>query len=352
MMGTVVSQRWKIAGLAMLAMAVTWPGQAQGRRPVRGGGVPIQFSTPRQEVATTNLTEYTDPSHGDLRKLEAELNKPARLPGRNSELEFLAPLPRPPAGPVIQSKKVRELLDRRKNWAFDNAEDEILGLKSDDPWKEFELDDLERDQTAKSPVFEKFYRGLEQAGSTNQAFGEHEMLLSPDEALELPAFESASPRPDARRAFRSEESGLPSFFQDNSFRDGIIPGMEKASSASGILAPGNNNAWQVRAQENRLQQFKQLIQDDPLRPAAATTLPGLTPSRELGGGPPPLPAAASSLDSRAAHVPGASGFSSAGLVAAPTLASPARPTTLTPAPVPPRRGPKPPAIMEIPRRNF
>jgi hypothetical protein len=145
---------------------------------------------------------------------------------------------------------------------------------------------------------------------------------------------------------------LPSFFQDNSFRDGIIPGTEKASSASGILAPGNNNAWQVRAQENRLQQFKQLIQDDPLRPAAATTLPGLTPSRELGGGAPPLPAAASSLDSRAAHVPGASGFSSAGLVAAPTLASPARPTTLTPAPVPPRRGPKPPAIMEIPRRNF
>ena len=56
--------------------------------------------------------------------------------------------------------------------------------------------------------------------------------------------------------------GCPAF-QDNSFRDGIIPGMEKASSASGILAPGNNNAWQVRAQENRLQQFKQLIQDDP-----------------------------------------------------------------------------------------
>lgn len=333
-----------LPGLAVLVSAMVLQAPAQSR----GYGAPIQFSTPRQEAATTNLNEFTDPSRSSLRRLEDDLNKPLRVLGRDSDAEMFVPRSRPPAGPVIQSKRIRELLDRRKNWVFDTPENQLLGLTEESPLKVPELDDQGRD-SSKMSVFERFYQNLEQSGNTNPALSGLEFPPMMDNSSGLRPFDTPETGA-AQAAPNREELTLPSIFYNNSFQESREPGSGGPTTTANLFAPGSPNSWQNKAQEVRLQQFKQLMQRETPK-ATAPALPGLTGSREMGGSIAPPQPTGSSLDSRVLRVPGASGFSGAGLAAAPGLASPAAQPTLAPPPPEPRR-PKPSPLNEMPRRNF
>ena len=90
-------------------------------------GRPIEFSEPRSDEVTTNLHQLTSKKDG-LRQLEEDLYKPLQSFTPKSSLEgVVAPPPRPPAAPVIQSKRAKELLERRKNWVFMSPEDLLAG---------------------------------------------------------------------------------------------------------------------------------------------------------------------------------------------------------------------------------
>ena len=113
---------WCTAALAVSGLLVC-SAQAGGKE----RGRTIEFSEPKSDEVTTNLHQLTSKKDG-LRQLEEDLYKPLQSFAPKSSLEgVVAPLPRPPASSVIQSKRARALLERRKNWEFMSPEDLTAG---------------------------------------------------------------------------------------------------------------------------------------------------------------------------------------------------------------------------------
>lgn len=338
-----MNKRTTLLALVLLAAVMAAPAPAQ---PAARRGSPIRFSAPRQDAATTNLNEFTDASRDNLRKLEEDLGQPLRLLGRTPGTEIFGSRPLPPPGPMIQSKRIRELLDRRKNWVFDTPENQVLGLTGEEMMNLPEMDEQGRDKS-KIPVFERFYENLarEREGGTDRAFGGSESRSTMDEAAGRRPFGGSETGPAQDRSDR-EGLSLPNVFRSDVFEAGVSPGLNRSPTMPDLFNPPPQSAWQVKAQESRLQQFKQMIQPDTPK-VNSPGLGGLPASSGLGGLQPGEGPTFSG--SRAVTAPGAGSFSGAGLAAAPGLSSPAQPTM---TPLPERRLPKSPPVMEIPRRKF
>lgn len=102
-----------------LASVMVCSAQTAGRQRSR----PIEFSEPRSDEVTTNLHQLTSKKDG-LKQLEEDLYAPLQSFAPRSSLEGVtAPPPRAPAPSAIQSKRIKELLERRKNWVFMTPED-------------------------------------------------------------------------------------------------------------------------------------------------------------------------------------------------------------------------------------
>jgi hypothetical protein len=107
--------------LVAVAVSGLLPCKAQtGGRP---RSRPIEFSEPRSDEVTTNLHQLTIKKDG-LKELQEGLYQPLPSFTPQSSLDGVAaPLPPSPAPSVIQSKRAKELLERRKNWIFMRPED-------------------------------------------------------------------------------------------------------------------------------------------------------------------------------------------------------------------------------------
>jgi len=82
-------------------------------RPALAG--PIHFSNPKSDEVTTNLHQLTN-KKDSLKDLEDDLNKSFRSFSGASSLDGVAPPPVQPApAPVVPSKRLKELMERRKN---------------------------------------------------------------------------------------------------------------------------------------------------------------------------------------------------------------------------------------------
>jgi hypothetical protein len=94
----------------------------------RPRGRVIQFSEPKSKAAVTNQDQTIGKKDG-LRQLEDELNRSLRSFSPQGSLDgAAAPQPyRSPVGPVIQTRRTKDLLERRKNWAFANPDDWLPG---------------------------------------------------------------------------------------------------------------------------------------------------------------------------------------------------------------------------------
>jgi len=83
-----------------------------------GRGRPIEFSVPRRDGVTTNWDQLLSKPDG-LKQLEEDSNRPLQPAAPQSSLDGVVALPPPTAATsAIQSKRVKEMLDRQKNWAF------------------------------------------------------------------------------------------------------------------------------------------------------------------------------------------------------------------------------------------
>ena len=88
-----------------------------------GRGRPIEFSAPRSGEVSTNLHQFMNKPDG-LKQLEEDSYRPLQPLAPQSSLDGVVVLPtRPAATPAIQSKRVKEMLERRKNWVFMSPED-------------------------------------------------------------------------------------------------------------------------------------------------------------------------------------------------------------------------------------
>jgi hypothetical protein len=116
-------------GLAVAAAFWAWSGQVDRVRaqPVRRGP-PIEFSDPRGDLLTTNANRILR-GEGQSSPLEEQLRH------QTSPLELMgdplrrAPLLRPPPGPRIQNPRVRELLEKQRDW-LQSGSDPLANLPS------------------------------------------------------------------------------------------------------------------------------------------------------------------------------------------------------------------------------
>jgi hypothetical protein len=84
-------------------------------------GRPIEFSDPKSPGISTNVSPLSKKSL--LRELEDDLTKSfQRSLSSHSSLDGVV-VPPPRTGPMIQSKKMKEQLERKKNWVFNTPED-------------------------------------------------------------------------------------------------------------------------------------------------------------------------------------------------------------------------------------
>ena len=87
----------------------------------------VEFSLPRSERVTTNVPQLTA-KPDDLKQWQENLYKPMRPEEPQSSLDGVAaPATGPAATSPSRSKRVKELLDRRKNWMFMSPE-HLLGM--------------------------------------------------------------------------------------------------------------------------------------------------------------------------------------------------------------------------------
>ena len=108
-------------GLAALAFTAVLVCTAEAGS--RQQGRSIEFSQPKSFEVMTNLQQLAT-KKDSLKQLEEDLYQPLQTFTPKSSLEgVVAPLPRAPAPSAIQSKRAKELLERRRDWVFMTPED-------------------------------------------------------------------------------------------------------------------------------------------------------------------------------------------------------------------------------------
>ena len=201
-------------------------------------GRPIEFSVPRSDEVTTNLHQSLSQPDG-LKRLEEDLYKPPQLFEPQSSLDGVVALPtRPTPSPVIQNKRVKELLERRKNWIFMSPEDLLAAPTVDEILKTPTLGPDGQEQKD-LPAFERYYKRL-----TTGKSEANDPLQSKNDEL-FGALLPLNPRKDVGV---HEDSNLSSSLRDpdlpSTLRDPNLPSSlrETAEALNKVIEPGGSDS--------------------------------------------------------------------------------------------------------------
>jgi hypothetical protein len=134
-------------------------------------GRSIEFSEPKSDEVTTNLHQLTS-RKDSLKQLEEDLSKSLRPFSSRSSLDGVpqAP-PRQPTGPVVPSKRAKELLERRKNYPFMRPEDLLKEPTVEEVLKvpEYGPDGQEKQKVS---ALEQYYHRLDAKRAANRKIGQ------------------------------------------------------------------------------------------------------------------------------------------------------------------------------------
>ena len=262
-----------VLGLAGVLMCSA---QSKGSQRVR----PIEFSAPRSDEVTTNLHQLTSRKDG-LKQLEEDLYAPLQSFTPRSSLEgVMVPPPRAAAPSPVQSKRAKELLERRKNWMFMTPEDLLAAPTVEQILKTPErgLDGLEKKD---SPAMERYHERL-----TAKRPAKRQPAQPFEESLSNLARKPSSSKTDPGR----EEADLPTGLKESTQElktlfegsDNPSPFSEAARSRSlsdpfgfGTKPPSQD---QVLEHKKRMDQYHTLVDSTwhpPTVQSLGSTLPTL-----------------------------------------------------------------------------
>jgi hypothetical protein len=277
-----------VAGSSLPLCSAHAGGEPRGRS--------IEFSEARSDEGTTNLHQLTGKKDG-LKQLEEDLYRPLQMLAPQSSLEGVIAAPsRPAAGPLIQNKRVKELLERRKNWVFMSPEDMMAGPTVDDILKSPHYDAKGQEKKELRPL-EQYYQRLttKRPGGINPGQSTGDDLFGPPK--------NANPR-DQLAAH--DDSSLPSGLRESAMALKHIVEPETSgdpfarsaahSSFSDVFGLGDRtlSKEQLLARDKLLDEQRSLVDPGWQRPAAASPLnplpaftdaarPSGTPAAGLGG---------------------------------------------------------------------
>jgi hypothetical protein len=280
---------------------------------------------------------------GTFQNLGKEVKKPSDIsesgdPGAN----IIAPPLRQLPPPNVNSKRLKELLDKRRDRGFETPDDLVTGLTAEEIFKITELDPDGKDKKKATKV-ERYYQQLERAnlGNTNQVKSDDLVGLQKSNDERDDSTSHGTEKTPGIAANPATQTFRPLFSGDSSSM--FFPDNKPRSSADGLGFGNVEAADAMRAEKTRLQNFKQLLDAGPLAPpinpgnsSVPTASPGLSPARRFDS----LPGTSSrgSFGSPPSTIPGA------------PLGLPGSHQNLTPPP-PPRQA-LPPPTFELPKRKF
>jgi hypothetical protein len=243
--------------------------QAAGRP--RGRAI-NEFLVPRSDEVTTNLNQLTSKKDG-LKQLEEDLYSPLQSFAPKSSLDgVVARPPRPPAGPVIQNKRVKELLDRRKDWVFMTPEDLLAAPTIDEILKtpQFGPDGQERKDLS---AIERYYQRLaaKRPGVNQQIQSDNDNLFGPPTESK-PGQESGGHNDlNLPSSLRESAEALNRLFAPGS-NDSPFAREAKHGNLSDIFGLGDNTLPQRQAQERKklMDEYHSLV-DPSWHPAPVAT---------------------------------------------------------------------------------
>jgi hypothetical protein len=260
-------------GAAALLLGALLVGSAQGADRPRGRRI-NEFPVPGSSEVTTNLQQLTSKKDG-LKQLEEDLYRPLQSFAPKSSLDgVVARPPRPAAGPAIQNKHVKELLERRKDWVFMTPEDllEVPTVEEILKTPKYGLDGQE--DKKELPAVERFYRRLAakrpEVKNPLQP-GDRDLLTPPTESK--PGDESVSHEDTSLPSgLRESAEALNKLFDpassDSPFARGAAHG-----NVSDVFGLGNKalSPHQVQDRKKFMDGYRSLV-DPGWRPTPAATL--------------------------------------------------------------------------------
>ena len=251
----------------------------QGQQTLPSGGRKIEFSDPRGGVVTSNLNQIATGRAG-VQDSDDDLKKPLDVFQPSSSLQGIGTplLPRAPSSGV-NSKRLKELLEKRHDWVFLEPEDyqsqqtieEIFGIPK--YGSDGEL------QERKSPL-ERYYERLGNANTatTNRTrndtlFG---LAITPETRNERSTknldFTGAENEPGE---IPEIDNPLKELLRGHSGNP-LFPEKTKPTGFFELPGPWNaETAEASRAQAERSEEFKRILD--------ASTLPSLPPSSPISG---------------------------------------------------------------------
>lgn len=316
----------------------------------------------KSNESKTNLPSF-NPKPDGLKQLEQDLFKPFEKIAPESSLDgvFLPTTPEPrPATPAIQSKRVKELLERRRDWVFETP-DEILATSSAEEILKSRDNLKDDDDKAKLSPLERFYERLynkdkkDTTRKVNKREGLHE-----------------APKPGALGddAEREDDSDLPLGVRETQreMRKLLAPKESKTETSSDTGRSGFSDVFgltknpqtrdELEIQKERRDRYKELV-GLPVTPTLEND--PLKRFREIMGTAPPNASLLPSMDTLGGkpqqNLFGAQSGSASALPSTSLLPEGAKvytPSSLTPAlpKIEPPRTLPPPVTFGAPRRAF
>jgi len=268
---------------------------------VRADDKSAESAGSKSSNATTNSTSFK-PKQNGLRQIEQDLFKPFETIAPKGSLDGasapLMPGPQPNA-PAIQSRRAKELLQRRRDWAFETPEEILATSATDDIRKGRDKEKESGDNNSKLSPIERFYERLnnkDKKGSSDKGNKSHNReqptdsqksgMLSDDpetdDDADLPLGVRETQR-EMRKLLAPKERKEDSEPR-NSFTD--VFGLSKKTQSR----------EETEMQKERMDRYKQLIglpvtpslESDPLKPfrdmvGTSPKVPGMFPTMDSLG---------------------------------------------------------------------
>jgi len=247
----------------------------------RGRGKAIEFSEPKSNEITTNLHQLTS-KKDSLKQLEEDLYKSLRTFSGATSLDGVpaAPVVRPPAGPVIPSKRARELLERHKNAYLMTVEDLAATPTAEEIFEipEYDKDGLEKKK--KTPI-ELYYERLDAKRAEAFKPAQADAAESFGVPGPLNGFEvqggSSELEPMLPPGLKEKQEELQQYLAVENLNTTLLPTVSTRSSYSDIFGLGELAPSPEKVLEHKkfMEEFQNLLSPSslPLPGAEVTGLP-------------------------------------------------------------------------------
>jgi hypothetical protein len=266
-------------GVALATVVVCVPLYAvQAADPPRSKGRPIEVSEPKNGMGSTNVNQMGT-AKMELKNLEDDITKPLQSFSSKGSLDGMMAEPFEPFEPVaarviIPSRRTRELLEQRRNWAFATPGDLVSDLTPEDV---FNLQDEGTDGEAgsKASAIERYYERLSGPGhkttssylnkdifGSRKLAGEWDDPSATDNSIPLPGV-SGNAEWSLRKLFDPAPDSSTFTLNSSGFSDIFGFNTDNSATSERIRAQ--------QAQQKQLEEFKKIWDIQPASPAATAS---------------------------------------------------------------------------------